>query len=229
MRAMATIDTEERAFSVSDAVGRVSAILTRPRDAVGLLVLAHGAGAGMRHHFMEAIAERLAEHGLATFRYQFPYVEQGRKRPDDPRVSQATVRAGVRAARDETGDALPIVAGGKSYGGRMTSEAQAAAPLDGARGIVFLGFPLHAPKKRGTSRADHLTRIAVPMLFLQGTRDHLAPLDEIGPVIERLSRATLRVVDGGDHSFAVLKRSGRDADAVMTELATTIRAFVDRL
>jgi hypothetical protein len=226
---MATIEAGERTFSVSETAGSVSSILVRPSDAVGLLVLAHGAGAGMRHRFMEGIATCLAEHRIATFRYQFPYVEQGRKRPDDPHVAQATVQAAVRAAREGTADGLPIVVGGKSYGGRMTSEAQAALPIDGARGLVFLGFPLHAPKKTGTSRADHLARIEVPMLFLAGTRDDLAPLDELGPVIERLAQATLHVVEGGDHSFGVLKRSGRDANAVMNELATTIRVFVDRV
>ena len=208
-------------IDVGSHIGKVSGIQLRPPDAWAGYVLAHGAGAGMRHHFMEEIAEALAGRGMATLRYQFPYLESGARRPDPPAVLEATVRAAVAAAR-EIIPGLPLVAGGKSLGGRMTSNAQAKHPLPGVSGLVFLGFPLHPPKQPGESRADHLRAVDLPMLFLQGTRDALAQLDLITGVCHRLgSKATLHVVEGADHSFAVLKRSGRSEAEVMDELADT--------
>jgi predicted alpha/beta-hydrolase family hydrolase len=197
-------------------------ILVRPPNAWLLYVLAHGAGAGMRHRFLETIAEALAERGIATFRYQFPYMDAGGGRPDPPGVLESSVRAAVsRAIEAEPG--LPLIAGGKSLGGRMTSGAAAASPLPGVRGLVFLGFPLHPPGQPGIKRADHLDRVDVPLLFLQGTRDTFAQPDLLLPVIERLgTRATLHFVEGGDHSFSILKRSGRSAEQVMNELVDTI-------
>jgi predicted alpha/beta-hydrolase family hydrolase len=215
------------AIQVGERVGRVSALLERPSGARALYVLAHGAGAGMRHAFMEAVAAALAERGVATLRYQFPYLEAGGRRPDPPGVLEATVRAAVARAA-EAAPGLPLVAGGKSLGGRMTSSAAARAPLPGVRGLVFLGFPLHAPGKRGTERAAHLERVRLPMLFLQGTRDALADLSLVRSVAESLPGATLHVVEGGDHSFAVLKRSGRTEAEVMAELADTIAEWLGR-
>ncbi len=207
---------------VSDRIGSVSAILERPSDAWALYVLAHGAGAGMRHRFMEQVATALAGQGIATLRYQFPYAESGGRRPDPPAVLEATVRAAVAAAR-EAEPGLKLLAGGKSMGGRMTSNAMARAPLEGVSGLVFLGFPLHPPKRPAVTRADHLAQVASPMLFLQGTRDDLADLDLITDVCNGLgARATLHVVDGADHSFAVLKRSGRSGEEVLQELVTSI-------
>jgi len=206
---------------VSDQIGSVSAIMVRPPDAWLLYVLAHGVGAGMRHRFLESVSGALAERGVATLRYQFPYLEAGRKRPDYPAVLQATVRAAVAKAVDLEPE-LPIIAGGKSLGGRMTSGAAAAAALVGVRGLVFLGFPLHPPGQPGTSRADHLDRVDVPMLFLQGTRDSFARLDLITDVCEGLEpNATLHLVEGGDHSFAVPKRSGSTPLQVLGELVDT--------
>ena len=219
----------ELRFSVAETSGEVSALLARPPDARLLYVLAHGAGAGMRHTFLESIAQRLAEHGIATLRYQFPYMERRAGRPDPPAVAAATVRAAVtEAARVAPG--LPLVAGGKSFGGRMTSTAQAEAPLPGVRGLVFLGFPLHPPGRPGDSRAEHLAQVEIPMLFLQGDRDEFADLMLLEPVVKRLGdRATLHLVEGGDHSFKVLKRSGKQAEDVMTELVATIDRWATKL
>src|SRR5213594_2147535 len=207
---------------VGEITGGVSALLVRPADARFLYVLAHGAGAGMRHPFLESISQGLAERSIATLRYQFPYMEQRARRPDPPAVAAATVRAAVmEAARVTPG--LPLVAGGKSFGGRMTSTAQAEAPLPGVRGLVFLGFPLHPPGRPGDSRAEHLAQVHVPMLFLQGERDDFADPTLLKPVIKRLgARATLHLVEGGDHSFHVLKRSGRTDVDVMSELVDAI-------
>ncbi len=199
----------------------MSGLLLRPAQARALLVLGHGAGAGMRHPFMEGLSRQLAERGVATLRYQFPYMERRSGRTDPPAVAAATVRAACAAARAEAPE-LPLFAGGKSFGGRMTSTAQADAPLPEVRGVVFFGFPLHRPKQPDTSRAEHLDRVELPMLFLQGTRDDLADLTLIRQVTGRLgARATLHVIEGGDHSFAVLKRSGRTGPEVMAELAET--------
>jgi predicted alpha/beta-hydrolase family hydrolase len=212
-------------IEVGDRIGRVSGLLVLPDDAWATYVLAHGAGAGMRHRFMESAAGALAERGIATLRYQFPYAEAGTRRPDPPGVLEATVRAAVEKARECTPD-LPLVAGGKSLGGRMTSSAMARRPLEGLRGLAFLGFPLHPAKQPGVTRAEHLGRVGSPMLFLQGTRDDLADLGLITSVCDGLgSRATLHVVEGADHSFAVLKRSGRSEGEVMEELAVAIDAW----
>lgn len=214
-------------FEVGPRVGRVSVVLTRPAQARFLYVLAHGAGAGMRHPFLEKVAQSLAERGVATFRYQFPYMEARGRRPDPPGVLEATVRGAVTAAA-EAAPGLPLVAGGKSLGGRMTSGAAAKEPLPGVRGLVFLGFPLHPPKQLDTKRAEHLSVVSVPMLFLQGTRDDLADLQLLKPVIRSLGkRATLHVVEGADHSFKVLKRSGRTDGDVMEELAQAIVEWVE--
>ena len=208
-------------LDVGPDLGRVSGLLTRPHDAWLLYILAHGAGAGMRHRFMEAIAAALSDRGVATFRYQFPYMEAGGRRPDSPAVAEATVRAAARHGA-ELKPELPMIAGGKSFGGRMTSGA-AAKSLPGVRGLAFLGFPLHPPGKPGISRADHLNNIEVPMLFLQGTRDQFAGRDLITEVCGRLApRATLHLVDDADHSFAVPKRAGRPASSVIDELADTL-------
>ena len=219
----------ELRFSVAETSGEVSALLVRPPDARRLYVLAHGAGAGMRHPFLESIAQALAERSIATLRYQFPYMERRAGRPDPPAIAAATVRAAVaEAARAAPG--LPLVAGGKSFGGRMTSTAQAEAPLPGVRGLLFLGFPLHPPGRPDDKRAEHLAQVRVPMLFLQGDRDEFADLTLLRPVVQRLGeRATLHLVEGGDHSFHVLKRSGRTDADVMTELAATVDRWATKL
>ena len=208
-------------IQVSERLGKVSGILVHPPDAWALYLLAHGAGAGMRHPFLETIARRLAELGMATLRYQFPYMEAGRNRPDSPAVAEATVQAAVAKA-GEVAPELPLVAGGKSFGGRMTSNAAAHLGLPGVLGIAFLGFPLHAPKQPGESRAEHLAAVRLPMLFLQGTRDTFAELGLMTSVCSRLPDATLHVVEGGDHSFAVPKASGRTGAEVMDELTTAV-------
>ncbi|HMH84124.1 MAG TPA: alpha/beta family hydrolase [Gemmatimonadales bacterium] len=219
----------ELRITVGERAGDVSGLLLRPDGARLVYVLAHGAGAGMRHPFLEATSQRLAERSVATLRYQFPYMEQRARRPDPPAVAAATVRAVVvEAARAAPG--LPLVAGGKSFGGRMTSTAQAEQPLPGVRGLVFLGFPLHPPGRPGDSRAEHLAQIQIPMLFLQGDRDDFADLQLLRPVVQRLGeRAALHVVDGGDHSFKVLKRSGRTDSDVMGELVDAIVEWAGKL
>ncbi len=200
----------------------VSGILLEPSAPRLLYVMAHGAGADMRHPFLETLAALLAESNIATLRYQFPYMEAGRKRPDPPNLLEATVRSVVEFALSQD-EGLPLLAGGKSMGGRMTSRAAAARPLPGVRGLVFLGFPLHPPGRPGAGRAEHLFGLDLPMLFLQGTRDRFAQLDLLQHVCERLGeQATLQLVEGGDHSFGVLKRSGRTQDEVMAELAEGI-------
>ena len=179
----------------------------------------------MRHPFLATIAQALGERGVATYRYEFLYVEKGSGRPDPPAVAEARVReAVIDAAKVAPG--LPVFAGGKSFGGRMTSQAQAHEPLSGVHGLAFLGFPLHPPGRPGTSRAEHLSDVEVPMLFLQGTRDDFAGLDLLRPIVKKLGKsATLHIVEGGDHSFKVLKRSGRTDVDVMNELADTITAW----
>ena len=216
-------------LDVTEAKCSVSARLLLPAGARVVYVLGHGAGAGMHHAFLETIAVMLAERDVGTFRYQFPYMELGRKRPDYHRVLHGTVRAALRAAA-VAAPGLTIVAGGKSMGGRMTSLVQSVEPQPGVAGLVLLGFPLHPPKKPGTERGDHLRDVNVPMLFVQGTRDTLADLSLLAPLIDELgSRATLHVVEGGDHSFKVLKRSGRNESDVFEELANTIRSWTANL
>ena len=205
--------------------GTVSALLMRPREARACFVFAHGAGAGITHPAIETMATGLAERGVATLRYQFPYMERGSKRPDPPGVAHATVRAAVaEAARCCAG--LALIAGGKSFGGRMTSQAQAKAPLDGVEGLAFLGFPLHPAGQPSTDRGAHLADIHIPMLFLQGTNDQLAKVDLLKPVVAGLGRrATLHLVEGADHSFHVPKRSGRDDKEVMAEVLDAFAAW----
>ena len=213
--------TEALTFEVPGS-GAVSALVERPADARLGYVLAHGAGAGMTHPFLEDMARRLAARGVATFRYQFPYMEAKRKRVDPPEVAIAAVRAAVWEASSRLAG-LPLLAGGKSFGARMTSSAAAASALPGVRGLAFLGFPLHPPGRPDTKRAEHLGRVDVPMLFLQGTRDDFADLTLLEPVVSGLGeRATLHLVGGGDHSFGVLKSSGRTKDAVLDELAEAV-------
>ena len=215
------------ALNVSvEGQGRVSALLDAPQQARACYVFAHGAGAGMTHPFMAAVASGLAERGIAALRYQFPYMEQGSKRPDTPKVAHAAVRAAVlEAARLLPG--LPLFAGGKSFGGRMTSQAQAASPLPGVRGLVFLGFPLHPPGQPGDERAKHLFDVEIPMLFLQGTRDEFAQLNLLEPLCKRLGpRATLKLFPDADHSFHVPARSGRKDVDVRNDLLDTMADWI---
>jgi hypothetical protein len=212
-------------IEVGERAGRVSALLLRPPEPWAGYVLAHGAGAGMTHPFMESVARALMARGMATLRYQFPYTEAGGRRPDPPGVLLATVRAAVARAR-ELLPSLKLFAGGKSLGGRMTSHAAAARQLDEVAGLIFLGFPLHPPKRPAIERAEHLARVGQPMLFLQGTRDDLADLTLVREVCGGLGdRVTLHVVEGADHSFGVLKRSGRTGSEVLDELADTIAGW----
>jgi predicted alpha/beta-hydrolase family hydrolase len=205
----------------------VSGLLQAPARARACYVLAHGAGAGMNHPFMAAVAAELAQRGIATLRYQFPSMERGAKRPDPPKVAQATVRAAVAAAMRAV-PSLPLIAGGKSFGGRMTSQAQAEAPLPGVRGLVFLGFPLHPAGRPSAERAEHLFAVQVPMLFLQGTRDPLAVLDELQPLCKALGkRATLRLFAEADHSFHVPARTGRTDAQVRSEMLDALAGWID--
>jgi predicted alpha/beta-hydrolase family hydrolase len=208
---------------------RVSGLLEQPRHSNTCLVLAHGAGAGMQHPFMQSIATDLAQGGIATLRYQFPYMQRREKRPDPPQLCHATVRAAVSMAQELMPNAM-LIAGGKSFGGRMTSQAQAQRPLERVRGLVFLGFPLHQPNKPSAERAMHLSRIKIPMLFIQGTRDTLAELDHLRPLIEALQEhARLKVIDGADHSFHVLKRSGRNDYEARAEMMKEIISWSAKL
>lgn len=211
----------------TDKAGSVSALLSRPTKPRACFVFAHGAGAGMAHPFMEAVASGLRERGVATLRYQFPYMEKGSKRPDPPAIAHGAVRAAVaEAARCCSG--LPLIAGGKSFGGRMTSQAQAAAPLAGVRGLAFLGFPLHPAGKPSSDRARHLAEVHIPMLFVQGTRDALAEGALLEPLVQSLGRsATLHLVDGADHSFHVLARSGRNDREVLNEILDAFAGWID--
>jgi uncharacterized protein len=217
-------------ISVSIALGtdsHVSGQLEAPRDARACYVLAHGAGAGMNHPFMIAVAAGLAERGIATLRYQFLYMERGSKRPDPPKLAHAAVRAAVAVAAQQM-SGLPLIAGGKSFGGRMTSQAQALTPLSGVRGLAFLGFPLHPAKQPSSERGKHLSDVRVPMLFLQGTRDALAAQDEIEPLCRSLgARATLKLFEGADHSFHVPARSGRNDARVMGDVLDAFAAWTD--
>jgi len=225
-------DTKSASETVSiqvNEITRVSGLMLRPRGARVCLVLAHGAGAGMTHPFMSGIANDLALRGIATLRYQFPYMERGGKRPDAPPLCRATVRAAVLTAR-RLAPKLGLVAGGKSFGGRMTSLAQADAPLPGVRGLAFLGFPLHAPNRPSSARGEHLRQVEIPMLFLQGTRDALADLTLMRRLVKRLGiLATLKVLSDADHSFHVLVRSGRSDEEVRSEMADSLVTWVASL
>ena len=208
---------------VDDAT-HVSGLLDQPHGAELCMILAHGAGVGMEHPSMAGLARDLAAQGIATLRYQFPYMERGDKRPDPPPLCHATVRAAAAAAH-QLAPGLRLIAGGRSFGGRMTSQAQAAAPLMGVRGLAFFGFPLHPSGKPSIERAAHLSRVNIPMLFLQGTRDTLAELALLRPLIEKLPPATLRVLEGADHSFHVLARSGRTDAEVRMEMIEAFREW----
>ena len=219
---------ERLRFAVEGA-GEVSAILMRPADARWLLVLAHGAGAGMTHPFLAKLASELANAGVATLRYQFPYMEQKRRVPDAPTVATATVASAARAAA-KAAPGLTLLAGGKSFGGRMSSQAASQGLLEGVRGLVFFGFPLHPPNKPGTKRAEHLVKVPMPMLFLQGTRDTLADLKLLRPICAHLGpRATLHIIETADHSFHVLKSSGKSDADVLHELAQTTASWAENL
>jgi len=220
-------EANEITIGAGDKAGNVSGLLLAPRDSKALVVLAHGAGAGMRHRFMETISEKLAEQKIGTLRYQFPYMEKRIKRPDSETVLTDTVRAALATAKKQAGD-LPLFAGGKSMGGRMTSLAAAKAPLDGVRGLIFVGFPLHAAGKPGAERGKHLADINVPMLFLQGSRDALADLKLLEPLCRRLGKsAELFVIEGGDHSFHMLKSSGRSDEEALDEVVGKVASWMD--
>jgi len=218
-------------FTASKSSGEVSAILMRPENAYSLVVIAHGAGAGMRHTFMTGVAQSLARHGIASFRYQFPYMEQGKRAPNQQLILVETVRSAIDAAREHSGD-LPLIAGGKSLGGRMTSTAASEGALPGIRGIVFFGFPLHAPGKPPNERGEHLFKVGLPLLFLQGTRDKLADLTLLRPLCDRLrakGQAELHVIDGADHSFHVPKKSGRTDEDILEELGKVVADWASNL
>jgi predicted alpha/beta-hydrolase family hydrolase len=221
------VDPTARATTIAlPGGGSVSGLIDSPADPQAAFVLAHGAGAGMAHGFLAALADGLASRGVATLRFNFPYLELGGQRPDPPVIAQAAVRAAVAHAAG-LWPGLPLFAGGKSFGGRMTTQAQAAAPLEGVRGIVLVGFPLHPAGKPAIERAAHLAGVEVPMLFLQGTRDALAELPLVRDVLAPLAaRAKLHVVEGADHSFHVPARSGRTDAQVLAELVETSVAWM---
>jgi uncharacterized protein len=223
---MAVSRGKEIKFFVNQKAGAVSGLLLKSSGARALLVLAHGAGAGMRHRFMKEAAAKLAVRGVATLRYQFPYMEKHLKRPDSEAVLIDTVRAAVAEARKQAGN-LPLFAGGKSMGGRMTSLAAAKEPLDGVRGLIFFGFPLHAAGRPGPERGRHLFDVSVPMLFLQGSRDSLADLKLLKPLCSRFGNcAELFVAEGGDHSFHVLKSAGRSDDEVLNDVVEKAAGWI---
>jgi len=222
---MASVNPEPVTITVNDAQ-RVSGLLQVPQEAGACYVLAHGAGAGMAHPFMASIADGLAEHRIATLRYQFPYMEQGSKRPDAPKLAHATVRAAVMEASRLVPE-LALFAGGKSFGSRMTSQAQALAPLPGVQGLVFLGFPLHPAGQPSEERAKHLFDVQVPMLFLQGTRDDFANLELLEPLCKQLGAyASLKLFQDADHSFHVPARTGRKDSEVRIELLNALAEWI---
>jgi predicted alpha/beta-hydrolase family hydrolase len=225
---MSSVDAQLIRITVADDQ-RVSGLLQVPPHARAGYVLAHGAGAGMKHPFMTAVADGLAERGIATLRYQFLYMEQGSKRPDPPKLAHAVVRAAVLEAARRLPE-LPLFAGGKSFGGRMTSQAQAASALPGIQGLVFLGFPLHPPGKPSNERAKHLFEVGIPMLFLQGTRDKLAELELLKPLCSDLgARTTLKLFPDADHSFHVPVRSGRKDPEVRVEMLDAMAAWLGKI
>jgi predicted alpha/beta-hydrolase family hydrolase len=217
--------TKEMKILATPEKGDVSALLIRPIGASHLLVLGHGASTNMRHTTLQTIAERMADAGIATFRYNFPYMERGGGR-DSREVCTTTIRSAVAAAHKAVPD-LPFLAGGHSFGGRMTSTAASESPLENVDGLVFFSFPLHQPGKPDTKRADHLSAVTVPMLFLSGTRDEMANLDLLQPVCKRLGeRATLHLLDTADHGFRILKRSRKSEEDVFVEMARVLREWV---
>jgi predicted alpha/beta-hydrolase family hydrolase len=221
--------TSSQPLKIKVGTAVVSALLIRPEQARACYVFAHGAGAGMTHAFMEQAATGLAARGIASLRYQFPYMEKASKRPDPPAVAHAAVRAAVAEAASAC-PGLSLIAGGKSFGGRMTSQAQAKTPLTGVVGLAFFGFPLHAAGKPSADRADHLADVKIPMLFLQGSNDKLAELGLLKPVVEGLdARARLHLVEGADHSFHVPARSGRNDREVMEEILDAFAAWVETI
>jgi len=224
-----TSSDAKRVTIIVDDAQRVSGLLQAPPKPRACYVLAHGAGAGMAHPFLAAVAAELKQRGIATLRYQFPYMEAGGKRPDPPKLAQAAVRAAVaEAARLQPG--IPLIAGGKSFGGRMTSQAQASAPLSGVRGLAFLGFPLHAAGRPSRDRGDHLFDVRIPMLFLQGTRDALADLAELEPLCAALAPlSTLKLFQDADHSFHVPARSGRTDNQTRSDMLDALAAWTDAL
>ena len=225
---MQTVSAQKLDIEIGSA-NSVSALLIHQPQARACFVFAHGAGAGMNHPFMETFAAGLGERGVATLRYQFPYMEKGSRRPDPPAIAQAAVRAAVAEARRHCGK-LPLIAGGKSFGGRMTSQAQANAPLAGVDGLAFVGFPLHPAGKPSSDRAKHLADVHVPMLFLQGSRDSLAELKLLEPVVKSLGpSASLHVVEAADHSFHVPTRSGRNDREVMNEILDAFAAWISAI
>jgi predicted alpha/beta-hydrolase family hydrolase len=219
----------ETPLSIPVVGGQVSGLLLRPDDAKALYVFAHGAGVGMNHPSMASNAHGLAERGIATLRFQFPYMEKGGGRPDPPGIAHATIRAAVAKAA-ELAPELPLFAGGRSYGGRMTSQAQSVAPLPGVRGLVFLGFPLHPAGQPGIERSEHLSKVEIPMLFVSGSRDTLAELPLLQPLVAGLDdRATLHVIAGGDHGLRVLASSGRTNEEAQAEALDAIAEWISRL
>jgi predicted alpha/beta-hydrolase family hydrolase len=218
--------TAERLNLAIDETRRVSALFQLPPAATACFVLAHGAGAGMEHPSMTAIAAELAALSIATLRFQFPYMELRSRRPDPPPICHATVRAAVAEAARRA-PKLPLFAGGRSFGGRMTSQAQAIEPLAGVKGLAFLGFPLHPAGKPSIERAEHLRDVKIPMLFLQGTRDELATLDLLQPLIKRLgARVTLKLLQDADHSFHVPARTGRKDPDVRAEMLDALATWI---
>jgi predicted alpha/beta-hydrolase family hydrolase len=225
---MPSSDAESVTIAVDESIS-VSGLLQAPAKKSACLVLAHGAGAGMTHPSLALVAKELAERGIATLRYQFPYMEQGGKRPDPPKLAHATVRAAVAEAARLLPN-LPLLAGGRSFGGRMTSQAQAIAALPDVRGLVFLAFPLHPAGRPSRERGDHLFDVKIPMLFLTGTRDALAVLEELEPVCKALGeRATLRLFDDADHSFHVPARTGRKDAEVRSEMLDALAEWINRV
>ncbi|NNC95984.1 MAG: alpha/beta hydrolase [Chitinophagales bacterium] len=219
------IKAKEIQIEVSENIGSVSALLMMPKKTVCVYVFAHGAGAGMHHPFMEKVANRLADRNIATLRYQFPYMEKGKRRPDPPKIAIATVKAAIGKAK-QVDSTIPVVAGGKSFGGRMTSQAASKTELP-IEGMIFLGFPLHAPGRNSNERADHLKSISKPMLFLQGGRDSLAKLELLEPVIKGLKgMAVLKILEGGDHSFKTRKKDGISEEEVMDWIANETQNFI---
>lgn len=225
---MSSANPQSVTITVADAQ-HVSGVLQAPANARACYVLAHGAGAGMAHPFMVAVAEELAQRGIATLRYQFPYMERGSKRPYAPKLAQATVRAAI-AKMSRLAPELVLIAGGKSFGGRMTSQAQAASPLPEVRGIAFLGFPLHPAGRPSDERGKHLFDVQVPMLIMQGTRDKLADVQLLRPLVEQLgARTTLRLFPDADHSFHVPAHTGRKDTQVRAEMLDALAGWIDSL